>query len=144
MILAQPVENDRVEFAGKAAKLVGLGLADGVGDIVFGSVAFGTAGVQVVGIVRAVGSKDDGQRLQSAVVGQIFRRPIAAGIQQDSTELEGRVVGDAKLPIWRKIACGIVEITFDNSKQIGDLLPGYLGSLTFTAVDADLALKASL
>ena len=122
MIVAEPGDNGGLEFAGEVAEFTGLGLADGADGIVFGGVALGAASIEVVGIVGELGAQYDGQGLKRAVVGEVFLGAITTGIEQDGAELEGGVVGDAELPVGRKITCRVHQVTFDDGQQIGDLL----------------------
>ncbi len=48
----EPGDNIGAEFLGEGAEFGRFGRADGAGGVVFGGVAFGTAGFEVVGIVR--------------------------------------------------------------------------------------------
>lgn len=61
MVCLEPCNDIRPEFAGELPEFVGFGLADRAGGVVFGGVALGTAGIEVVGIVLAVVSQDEGQ-----------------------------------------------------------------------------------
>ena len=90
------------------------------GIVVFHGVAFGAAGVQVIGISLALWAKNQRQLLQGAIVLQRFLRAIAGGMQQHGAKFQRRVVGDAKLPVGRDVAGGIRQIAFHDGQQVLD------------------------
>ena len=58
VLVSKPIQDMGAEFAGEGAEFGGLGLADGACGVVFGGVALGAAGVEVVGIVGELGAED--------------------------------------------------------------------------------------
>jgi hypothetical protein len=117
----EPGDDVVAEFVGEGAEFVGIGLADGAGGVVFCGVAFGAAGVEVVCVVYAGAAKDDGECGEGAVVGEVFFRAVAAGVEEDGAEFEGGIVGDAELPVWGEVADGVFQIPVDDGEEIGDL-----------------------
>ena len=126
MIFFEPCDDIGAEFAGEIPEFVGFGLADGACGIVFSGVALGAAGIKVVGIILALVSKDERQGGEGAVVGEVFLGSEAAGVKQDGAEFERGIVGDAELPIRRKIAHGVLQIAFHDREKTGDLGRGGL------------------
>ena len=99
MVGFEPGNGDGAQLNGKLDEFTGFLGTDVAGGIVFGGVAFAPAGVEVIGVTLAIGAKNERQSLQCAVMGEIFFGTISLGIEQDGAELEGGVVGDAKLPV---------------------------------------------
>ena len=62
---------------------------------------------------------------EGAIVGQVFLGSVTAGVEQDRAEFERGIVGDAELPIRRKIPHGVLQITVHHRERIGD--PGRVG-----------------
>lgn len=90
---------------------------------------FGAASIEVVGIILALVPQDDGQGGEGAVVGEVFLGPKAAGVEEDGAEFERGIVGDAELPVRRKIAHGVLQVSVHDREQIGDLGRGGLVGL---------------
>ena len=87
MVCLQPRKDMAPEFGGKRAQFIGLRRADAAGGVILGGVAFGAAGVEIVGVVRAFGSEYQGEGLQRAVMGEPVLRAESRGVEQDRAKL---------------------------------------------------------
>jgi len=69
MVVAEPSFHVLAERRGEGDEFAGFIDADAADGIVFGGVALAAAGVEIIGIVPASGSEDEGQGLQGVIVG---------------------------------------------------------------------------
>jgi len=121
MFRLQPRYDHFTQFTGEGGQFLGLFDADLSRGVVFGGVSFGAAGVEIVGVRLALGTEDDLQGLQCAVVREVLFRTPAFSVDQNGAELERGVLGDAELPIGRQPTGGVFEIPIHDGKQVRDL-----------------------
>lgn len=124
MVFLEPGEDLLVELTGEVAEFFGFGSADGACGVVFGGVAFGSAGVEIIGFISEIVTHDEREGLQGPVVGEVFLGSVTGGVKDDGAQFQRGVVGDAELPVDGDVAFGVFEVALDDGKQVDDLLGG--------------------
>jgi len=76
----------------------------------------------ILGVGLAVRAKNQGQRLERAVVLKRLLRPVAGGVEQNRAKLERGVVGNAKPPVRRDVAPSVGQVALYDGEQVLNLL----------------------
>ena len=115
------IQDIAFQFSDEGQKLFGFGLRNRAHVFVFHCVPLGTAPVEEQGVILFIGTQDQRQRLEGAVVLQVTLGTVAGGIKENRTQFQGRVVGDSELSIGGNAAIRVFEIALDNLQAVMDL-----------------------
>ena len=127
MSLPKPRDHVGAKLLREFKQLRRIPIGGGTCPLVFNSVALHAARLQVVGVILAILAQDKRQGRDGADMLQRPLGPVPRGVEEDSAELQGRVVGNAKPPIGREAASSrVLQIAIDDGEQARDLLAARL------------------
>jgi len=110
MFQSQPLDHVLTKLADESGQFCRVVLAGGAHVVVFHSISFVPARIQVIGVLTTIVAKNQRHGLDGAIMMAPMRGPIPFRIQQDAAKLEGGVVGDAKPPVRRDAPLRVPEI----------------------------------
>lgn len=122
MVLLQPCQHVFPKLFGKGQQFRGIVLSRRPRHVVLDGVAFDSAGFKIRGVLFSLVAQDQRQSCQRAKVLQRFLWAKAGGVEQDRTELQRRVVGNAELPVGGDFTLCVFKIAIDDGQQTDDFL----------------------